>query len=198
MFGAFLSVSGHTEEGIEVAGRLEQIDPLSPMGSLAHTMALSFAARWAEALRQDSVTKRLDPTMPPYFDPIDGSALRELGHHQESLAAYKASEALTSAPSFGIATTYWKMGRREEAKRALAALEERASRQWVDPTWMAVAYAGVADRDNAMRWLEDAFRKKSFTLRFLLNVGWQPFAALQGDPRFVELRSRVLKATFVD
>jgi hypothetical protein len=52
--------------------------------------------------------------------------------------------------------------------------------------------------EQAMRWLEDAFRKKSFSLRFLLNVGWQPFAALQGDPRFVELRSRVLKTTFVD
>ena len=49
-----------------------------------------------------------------------------------------------------------------------------------------------------MRWLEDGFRKKSFSLRFMLSVEWQPFAALQGDARFVALRERVLKTTFVD
>ena len=133
-----------------------------------------------------------------YFDAIDGTALREMGHLPESLAAYRAWEALTSAPSFGIAATYWKMGRREEAHRALAALEERARHQWVDPGWLAVAYAGVGDRDNAMRWLEDGFRKKSFSLRFLMNVDWKPFASLQGDPRFEALRKRVLTTTFAD
>jgi tetratricopeptide (TPR) repeat protein len=197
MFSGFLSASGHTAEAIEVADRLAQIDRLSAMGSFAHATALFFAGRWAEALRQDSVTKRLDPNV-TYFDPIDGTALRELGHLPESLRAYQAFEALTSAPSFGIAATYWKMGKREEAKRALAALEERARRQWVDPPWIAMAYAGVGDKDNAMRWLEDAFRKKSFSLRFLLNIGWQPLAALKDDPRFVELRRRVLKTTFPD
>jgi len=198
MFSGFLVLSGHTAEAIEVAGRLSQIDPLSAMGSFLHEQALAFAGRWAEALRQDSVTKRLDPTMAPYFDPVDGAALRELGHLPESLAAYQAAEVLASAPSYGIAATYWKLGRREDAKRALAALEERARRQWVDPAYIAVAYAGVGDRDNTMRWLEDAFRKKAFSLRFLMNVGWQPFTALQDDPRFVELRKRVLKTTFVD
>jgi len=197
MFSGFLSVSGHTAESIEVAERLSQIDPLSPMGSLAHTVALFFAGRWAEALRQDSATKRIDPTM-TYFDATDGTALRELGHLPESLAAYRAWEALTSSPSFGIAATYWKMGRRDEAKRALSTLEERARRQWVDPTWMAIAYAGVGDRDAVMRWLEDGFRKKAFSLRLLMTVDWKPFAALQGDLRFVELRDRVLKTTFAD
>jgi serine/threonine-protein kinase len=197
MFSAFLSISGHVPEGIEVAERLAQIDPLSPMGSLAHATALFFAGRWAETLRQDSVTKRLDPTI-TYFDAFDGTALRELGHLPESFAAYRAWEALSSTPSFGIAATYWKMGRPDEAKRALAALEQRARRQWVDPTWIAIAYAGSGDRENAMRWLGDAFRQKAFSLRFLMNVDWQPFAVLQGDSRFVELRKRVLATTFVD
>jgi tetratricopeptide (TPR) repeat protein len=197
MFSGFLSISGHAPEGIEVAERLVQIDPLSPMGSFAHATGLFFAGRWAETLRQDSVTKRVDPTM-TYFDALDGTALRELGHLPESLAAYRAWEALTATPSFGIAATYGKMGRPDEAKRALAALEQRARRQWVDPTWVAVAYAGVGDRDNAMRWLDSAFRQKAFSVRYFMSVDWQPFAMLQGDPRFVELRKRVLTTTFVD
>ena len=63
---------------------------------------------------------------------------------------------------------------------------------------MAVAYAGVGDRENAIRWLEEAFRKKSFSLRFMMSVDWQPFAAFKDDPRFAELRKRVLMTRFVD
>jgi tetratricopeptide (TPR) repeat protein len=197
MFAGFLSVSGDATEAIAAADRLTRLDRLSAMGPFLHAQVLFFGGRWAEALRQDSVAKRLDPNV-TYFDAIDGTALRELGHLPESVAAYRAWETLTSAPSFGIAATYQKLGMKAEASRALAALEERARHQWVDPVWLAVAYAGVGDRDNAMRWLEDAFRKKSFSLRFLMNVDWQPFAALQGDARFVALRQRVLKTTFAD
>ena len=197
MFSGFLSVAGHSEEAFEVADRLERLDRLSAMGPFLHAQIFYFAGRWADALRLDSATKRVDPTL-TYFDAIDGAALRELGHLDASLAAYHAFEAVTSAPSFGIAATYWKLGRREEAKRALAALEARAGRQWVDPGWMAMAYAGIGDRDNAMRWLEDGFRKKSFSLRFLMSVEMQPFAALHGDARFVALRERVLKTKFTD
>jgi len=197
MFAGFLSVSGHSAEAFDAADRLTRLDRLSPMGPFLHAQILFFDGRWAEALQQDSATKRLDPNV-TYFDAIDGTSLREMGHLPESLAAYRAWEALTSLPSYGIATTYWRMGKRDEARRALAALEERARHQWVDPGWLAVAYAGVGDRDNAMRWLEDAFRKKSFSLRFLMTVDWQPFASLAGDARFVALRERVLRTTFAD
>jgi tetratricopeptide (TPR) repeat protein len=197
MFSAFLYSSGHTAEGSDVAQRLSEIDPLSAMARYSQALGLTFATRWTESLRQDSASKRLDPGV-TYFDAIDGLALRELGHLPESLAAYRAWEALTSAPSFGVGATLLKLGRRDEAKRALATLETRAARQWVDPGWMTYAYAGIGDRDNAMRWMEDAFRKKSFSLRFLLNVDWQPFATLKGDPRFEALKHKVLATTFAD
>ena len=61
-----------------------------------------------------------------------------------------------------------------------------------------IAYAGIGDRENAMRWLGEGFTTKAFSVRYLMNVDWQPFAALKDDPRFVALRKRVLTTTFSD
>jgi hypothetical protein len=54
----------------------------------------------------------------------------------------------------------------------------------------------MGDADHTMQWLETAFRKKTFSLRALL--GWDApwFRGVENDPRFLDLRRRVLGTTF--
>jgi hypothetical protein len=192
MFSTFLSCAAQTAEGIGIADRLIRLDRLSPTASLARTMIFAFGRHWPEALQQDSVTKRLDATV-VYVDAWDGAALRELGHLNESVAAYQAFQTLTGQPAFGLAVTYGRMGKREDALRIIHALEERRQHQWVDPTFIASAYAGIGDRDHAMAWLDTAFQEKTFMLR-LNEPYW--LDGLRDDPRYIALRNKVLATKF--
>ncbi len=196
MFATFLGLTGHVDEGVSLSQRLLRLDPLSAMASTAQVLALAFGNRWIELLRQDSISKKLDPTV-VYGDAWDGTALRELGQLQESVAAYQAFEAVTGGqPAFGLAITYGRMGKRDEAMRIIRALEAQRKQSWVDPDLIAVAYAGIGDKDHAMQWLEQGFTEKSWVLRFMMEAdpGW--LAGMHDDPRFVALHQRVRTTTF--
>lgn len=196
MFGTFLGLTGHVDEGVALSRRLVRVDPLSAMASTAQVVALAFGNRWVELLRQDSVSKKLDPTV-VYGDAWDGTALRELGRLPESVTAYHAFEAVTGGqPAFGLAITYGRMGKRDEAIRIIHALEAQRKRSWVDPDFIAVAYAGIDDKDQAMQWLEQGFAEKSWVLRFMMEAdpGW--LVGMHDDPRFIALRQRVRTTRF--
>jgi len=191
----FFGVTGDTARAVDLADRLIQLDRLSAMASLAREEALGFGGRYAEALEQDAITKKLDPTV-VYGEAVDGWSLRELGRLEESEAAYQAFEKLTGQPSFGLVATYLRMGKRDEARGVIRTLEEREKKQWVDPLFIAMAYDALADRDGAMRWLEKAFQEKAFSLRIFLGYDTPLLKNVRTDPRFAPLRQRVLATTF--
>jgi serine/threonine-protein kinase len=196
MYSSFLGLIGQTDSAVVIADRLIRVDPLSAAASAAKVMALGFGGRWAAALKQDSVTKRLDPSV-AYGDAWDAAALRELGNLPASVTAYQAYESLSGGqPAFGLAITYGRMGRRDDAMQIIRALEAERTRTGVDPGFIAAAYAGLGDSDNAMKWLDTGLREKSWVLRFLMstNPGW--LTGVRDDPRFPALRQRVLATTF--
>lgn len=198
MYSLFNSISGNTNEGLRTADQLIRVDPLSATASLARTVAFFFNGRFAEALKQDSVTKKLDPSV-VYYEAMDAASLRELGRYPEAVAAYKDFEKITGQPSFGLAMTYGRMGKHAEATAIMRDLEELARHQWIDPTLvLAVAYSDLGDKDRAMEWLEKSYAMKAFSLRFTLSHDSWMLRGLRDDPRFIALRRRVLSTTFKD
>jgi tetratricopeptide (TPR) repeat protein len=147
------------------------------------------------ALQQKLAAKQVDPTV-VLIDIADGNALRELGRLDESLAAFLDFRKIADVPSFGLATTYGRMGRRDDALREIRAMEEKSQKQWVDPDFIAMAYAGIGDRDDAMKWLEKAYQMKTYGVRPFLNWDVPWLRNMQGDPRFIALRQKVLATTF--
>jgi serine/threonine-protein kinase len=197
MTGVYLMLIGETDKALPIIDRLIHVDPLSPMAALVRATALDFGGRYEEALRQDSVAKSLDPTV-VYFDAWDGFALRELGRLEESEQAYLKFQAIIGQPAFGLAMTYARMGKRDEAMKVIRALEAYAGDHWVSPCQLAAAYASLGDRDRALAYLDDAFQKKDWVLRFLMNYDSAYLRPLRDDPRFVALRQKVLATTWPD
>jgi TolB-like protein/tetratricopeptide (TPR) repeat protein len=196
MYSLFLGITGDTPRAVETADRLIQLDRLSATASFAREEALAFGGRYTEALQQDAITKKLDPTV-VYGEAMDGWSLRELGRFDEAVTAYEAFQKLIGQPSFGLAITYGRMGKRDEALGVIRALEDRERKQWVDPVFIACAYDSLPDRDAAMRWLEKGFQEKAFSLRFLLSWSDTPLLRnLRTDPRFPPFRQRVLTTIF--
>ena len=69
-------------------------------------------------------------------------------------------------------------GRRADAEKVIARLQELSKRQYVSPFQTAVVYAGMDERKLALDWLE-----KSRDERF----NWLPF--IEVDPVFKNLRA---------
>jgi tetratricopeptide (TPR) repeat protein len=195
MYGLFSYLSGDSSKAFSLADRLVHVDPLSALAQRLSAEAFAWGGRPAAALRVDSIAKSLD-SMVVVWEATDGIAYLEMGRYDQALKAFSAFEKTFGQPSTGLAVTYGRMGNRTKALEQIRLLEARERRQWVDPDFIAIAYAGMGDADHTMQWLETAFRKRTFSLRALL--GWDApwFRGVENDARFLDLRRRVLGTTF--
>ncbi|OLE54392.1 MAG: hypothetical protein AUG51_08285 [Acidobacteria bacterium 13_1_20CM_3_53_8] len=83
-------------------------------------------------------------------------------------------------------------GRTDEARKKLEELQEAATKEYVDPTFIAVIYAGLKEEDRAFEYLEKAYEDRSVWLA-LLNIS-SLFDNLRLDPRFTNLLRRIEQA----
>ena len=81
------------------------------------------------------------------------------------------------------------MGRKAEARKALAKLEQQSRQSYVSPLWIAGIYAVLGERDRAYEWLEKVYQERGKMLQ-ALTLDWR-FNSLHSDPRFINLRRRI-------
>jgi tetratricopeptide (TPR) repeat protein len=125
-----------------------------------------------------------------YIDALDGAALREKGQYDQAVAAYEhAQRLLGGQPLYGLAITYARMGRHEEARRVMRDLEAYARRAYVIPDALALGYAGIGDRDRAFAWLERAYEARSLPLLGLR--AFPDYDSLRTDPRYDALVRKI-------
>jgi len=80
-------------------------------------------------------------------------------------------------------------GNAAEAKKLLRSLEAASKRTYVPAYAVVLVYAGLGDRDQAFRWLENAYQERSLSLAFLKV---EPrFDPLRTDARFADLLHRM-------
>src|SRR5215472_15701712 len=83
------------------------------------------------------------------------------------------------------------MGRREEAVRALAALEGLGKRQYVEAYYRAILYLSLGQKDQALTALEQSYDERDGDDIGVIKV--DPLLdSLRGDPRFEALVQKVV------
>ena len=88
-----------------------------------------------------------------------------------------------------LSHAYAVAGKRGEAVKLLAELQEQSKREYVSPYGMAIGYIGLREKGQAFEWLEKAFAERAGWL-VLLKV--EPrFDSLRADPRFADLVQRI-------
>jgi serine/threonine protein kinase/TolB-like protein len=181
------SAQGELKEAIKEIQEAEGLDPLSPtICSFAVGVYLA-ADRAAEAINAGKRMLQLDPNF-VYLDAALADAYREKGDFKEAVALYEKAQAATQFPSVGLAITYARMGRREDARHILDQLIEKSRRQYVAADSIATVYVALGEKDEAFRWLDRAWHEHSAPESgFLFHAEYR---ALRSDPRFADLLRR--------
>jgi adenylate cyclase len=189
LFLALLKVSqGELNEGVKQIEEAEKLDPLSPVSCNFAVSIYLAADRIDDAIEAGKRTVQIDPNY-VYFDPVLANAYREKGEFQKAIELYEKAQQTTHFPSVGLAITYAKMGRREDARRILEELIEKSHQQYVAGEKIASVYAALGEKDEAFRWLERAFDEHSASM---VGFASSPeFRPLRSDPRFADLLRRL-------
>lgn len=88
-----------------------------------------------------------------------------------------------------LARSYALSGKRAEAEKILAELQEISKQRYVSPTSVALIYAGLGEIDQAFGWLEKAEKGHD---GILVRINVDPrFDRLRSDPRLNDLERRL-------
>ena len=180
---AFYAAIGEREKALTYLRRTAKIDPTSLWVSNFACEIYRYFGLTDEAMAAGERSLQLDPTF-AYSEPLMAALYREMGRFDDAIGLYKKSQDLSGRVPFGLAITYAKMNRREEAKEILKAV--CASRGSYTPG-DAIAHVHVVleEYEDAMRELARAYDEHSSSLHF---IGIAPeFAPLRSDKRFVSI-----------
>jgi len=186
-----LWTTGSLEESIQESKRALELDPLSVEYNDDLGFEFFLARRYDEAIEQEAKTLELDPkNIVAYY--FRGVAYLKKSMYKEAMAEFE--KAVVIAPDdpaalTGLAYGYAVTGRRAEAEKVLARLNEQSKREFVSTVWMAKIYSGLGEKDKAFESLERAYEDRS-----IVSVGFikanPMFDPLRSDPRFKDLLRR--------
>ncbi len=182
------SAQGDLDEGVKEIKRAEKLDPYSPTIISFAVGIYGAAGRFDDGIAAGKRMVQLDPSY-IYFEPALAEAYRAKGDLPAAAAIYEKAREQTHSPSGGLAITYAKMGRTDDARRILDQLLEKSRHQYVSGESIAAVYIALGEYDNAFSWLERAFEEHSAPL---YSFAFYPdFRPLRSDPRFADLLRRI-------
>jgi serine/threonine-protein kinase len=188
-YSGFLSMLSRHDQAIQEARKARELDPLSVGTNLNLGFALFFSRQYNQAVEQLKNALEMDPNNVISHEML-GLTYSAMGKYNEAIAEYK--ECLRLADKLPGAECYLvyalaKAGQRDEAEKVLKHLE--TTKDYVSPAELAIAYAGLGQKEQALSSLERAYTAHDLQMQFL---GADPhYDSLRFEPRFQELIRKV-------
>src|SRR5881296_915854 len=179
---------GELKEGLRLVLEAKELDPVSPITSYVATAAYLANDQIDDAISEGQRTLQLDPNY-FYLDSDLAAAYREKGNFAEAIALYTKAQDATHLPSSGLAITYNRMGRQNDARNIFAQLVQAREKRYVSAPLIAAVYVAFGDKEEAFRWLERAFAEHSGILQWIAFL--PEFRPLHSDARFPHLLRRI-------
>jgi TolB-like protein/Tfp pilus assembly protein PilF len=190
-YGHYLELAGRFEEGIAETKRGVELDPTNLVISSELGLAYYFAHQYDKAIAQHRKTLEMDPNF-VYASLSLAQDYDQSGKLQEALAELNKARPLSGDWAWITAELGYvdaRLGKQTEAQKIIDQLNERATREYIDPGLITYVYIGLGDKDQAFAWMEKAYQERSGI------IGWlqiEPhFDPLRSDPRFTELLRRM-------
>ncbi|HEV3243095.1 MAG TPA: tetratricopeptide repeat protein [Chthoniobacterales bacterium] len=184
---AFWAARGERDQALIYLQRTSTIDPASLWVNNSACELYRYFGLYDEAMKAGERALQLDPAF-VYGEPLLAALYREMGRYDEAIALYQKAQKISGRPAFGLAITYARMNRPDEAREVLA--KTIASRGNYTPgDAVAHVHVELGAHDDAIRELERACDERSSSLHF---VGIAPeFAPLRSDKRFLSIVRKI-------
>jgi serine/threonine protein kinase/tetratricopeptide (TPR) repeat protein len=177
-----LSVMGQADAAVAELSRVLDLDPIGLSSAIDSAAVFYNVRRFDRALELLNRTTRRDPQAPAVWMWI-GLVTGGSGDFTGALAAF--DKAIQRGDNTTATMCYYihalaRSGQRDEALRRLDTLERGAA--FVPPSSLAIAYAGLGDRDRAIGRLQAGFTARDPLLQYIVV---EPFLdSLKSDSRF--------------
>ncbi|MGA9773874.1 MAG: protein kinase [Blastocatellia bacterium] len=190
-YAEYLQAMGRFDEAIAEIKRAQELDPLSLIIRAVSGRIYYCARRYDEAIEQLEKILQSEPHFGPACAFVCEAYLKK-GRYEQAIQV--AQEPVKFAPGTSVYLTilgsaYATAGRKIEAENMLAQLKELSKRQYIQPSYIALLYSSLGDKDQALVWLEKAYSERDDRLIFVLT---DPLIeTLHTDSRFKDLARRV-------
>ena len=187
----FLRHLGRFQESIDEAKRAIELDPLDLLANANLGDAYLSARRYDLAISQ--YRKVLDS------HPNDSTVLNTLGlayaykhMYEQAVDAFQKQLVLDGddpALSPDLAYVDVLTGKKDEARMIVNRLVNLAKTEQVQPAYIAIVYAALDERKEALNWLDEAYHQHSPAMAWLKTD--PRFDTIRQEPRFQDVMRRV-------
>ena len=179
-YSVYLTARGRHEEALSEISRAHELDPLSVPISTDMGFELYYARHYDEAITQLRSVLQTSPKFPLAHLWL-GRAYEQKGMYPEAIIEFHQTGMVLKDWPVTIAAaghTYGQWGHKSDAIAALDRMNELRKEEYVTPYGVALIFAGLDDKEQAMNWLRKAHEERSHWLVWL-NL----------DPRFDNIRA---------
>ena len=171
--------TGRFNKAKEAIQRARELDPLSLVVNAGMGWQFYFARDFERAMQELEKTLEIDENFVMAYD-VASQALGQLRRYDDAVAAAQKSVSLSRRRSLSVGILGYAhslSGDKDAARTALDELLALRRKQYVSAYDIAIVYAGLDEKENALHWLETACEERN---------GWLVF--LKVEPRFDSLR----------
>jgi tetratricopeptide (TPR) repeat protein len=189
-YGDYLSAMSKPVEAVAEMKRAVELDPLSDIYSRDVAWPYFFNRQYDEAITELQQTLRRNPRFLPARKLLARSYAQR-GMYEEAISESRQviRERGSGRDKAELACILAQAGQRAEAESILSAVSKKLSSEYVAPYDFALAYAALGKPEDALAWLERAYRERDATM---VNLQHDPrFDVLRNDRRFKDLLERM-------
>jgi TolB-like protein/DNA-binding winged helix-turn-helix (wHTH) protein/Tfp pilus assembly protein PilF len=190
-YGADLMCMGRWDEASSEMERARELDPLSVIVNANVGLVYYYARQHDKAIEAEQKALELGPNT-AFIHEYLGVAYGQKRMYREAVGhLQKAVDLSENFPLYQaeLALAYAAEGNRTPARRIVTNLENRARRQYVSSTALAVAYMSVGKKEAALARIQKAYEDREDQVGLFKIEPW--FDSLHSDPRFQDVLRRI-------
>ncbi len=188
-YSLFLHDLGRMDEAQAMIRRARQLDPVNPNIRRVDGMYLGETGQYDRAIEELQAAIELDPS---HFNTRVslGFVYERMGRYEEAIAVLRKADELSGGlpqTRSGLGYLYAVSGKTAEAEKILQELMALPARRR-NPLAIAFLCVALGDKEEALMWLEQAYRERESSILLLRTSYFDP---LRSDPRFQDLLRRI-------
>jgi tetratricopeptide (TPR) repeat protein len=189
-YARYLNAMGRFSEAVQQVGAAHDLDPLALGINTGMGQSYYFQRDYDRAIQNYEKTLSLEPTFNMARFNL-AAALLQKKLTQRSIKEYET--AVQADPNDAgtlceMGQAYAVAGRTGDARRVLAQVLSMASTRYVSAPFISWIYAGLGEKDDAIRQLEKGYQDRAWPMTFL-KVDPR-YDSLRPDSRFTDLMRR--------